>query len=681
MDSIEGLSPAISIEQKTTSQEPALDRGHRHRDLRLPARALRAHRRAPLPAVRPGDRRPDRPADGRPGADAAGRARGSSCWRRSCAAARASTGSSSSTSAARASSRVRVNGTAPRARRRDRAGQEQEAHDRGGRGPAGGQGDDRRARLADSLETALRLADGRGAWWRRWTAARRCSSPSSWPAPRCGISLPRGLAADVLLQQPLRRLPACGGLGTRCEIDPELVVPSPRSRSPRGALAPWAGRESAYFQQTLRGPGQAPPVQPRRRRGRSCRRRSGTLILHGERRGRRVRGRARASSSGGTSETTLRGDAAGDRALHVRAAVPRLRGARLRPESARRAGRRALHRRASCALTIKAARPSSSTALSARRARAGHRPPRPEGDPRAARLPHERRARLPDARPGRRPRSPAARGSASAWPPRSARAWSGVLYILDEPSIGLHQRDNRRLLDTLQAAARPRQHRARGRARRGDDPRRRLRRSTSGPGAGELGGHVVAAGRPDEIMAEPGVADRALPGRASCGSRCPTARRRPATGKFLTIHGAREHNLKGMTVRDPARDVHLRHGRVGLRQVHAGQRHPLPRPGPGAPPGAGPARRPRPDRGRCSTSTRSSTSTSRRSAGRPRSNPATYTGVFTLHPHAVRADAGRAGARLPAGPLLASTSRAAAARPARATGWSRSRCTSCPTST
>ena len=53
VDSIEGLSPAISIEQKTTSQEPALDGRHRHRDLRLPAPALRAGRHARTARVRP----------------------------------------------------------------------------------------------------------------------------------------------------------------------------------------------------------------------------------------------------------------------------------------------------------------------------------------------------------------------------------------------------------------------------------------------------------------------------------------------------------------------------------------------------------------------------------------------------------------------------------------------------
>ena len=56
VDLIDGLSPAISIEQKTTGLEPALDGRHRHRDLRLPAAAVRQHRRAALPELRPRDR-------------------------------------------------------------------------------------------------------------------------------------------------------------------------------------------------------------------------------------------------------------------------------------------------------------------------------------------------------------------------------------------------------------------------------------------------------------------------------------------------------------------------------------------------------------------------------------------------------------------------------------------------
>ena len=69
-----------------------------------------------------------------------------------------------------------------------------------------------------------------------------------------------------------------------------------------------------------------------------------------------------------------------------------------------------------------------------------------------------------------------ARPSASAWRAQIGSAWSGVLYVLDEPSIGLHQRDNRRLLDTLVRLRDLGQHRHRRRARRGDHPRRRPRR-------------------------------------------------------------------------------------------------------------------------------------------------------------------------------------------------------------
>ena len=75
VDLIEGLSPAISIEQKTTGEQPAIDRRHGHRDLRLPAAALREHRRAALPELRTRDRQPVARAHHRPGDDLpAGRA-------------------------------------------------------------------------------------------------------------------------------------------------------------------------------------------------------------------------------------------------------------------------------------------------------------------------------------------------------------------------------------------------------------------------------------------------------------------------------------------------------------------------------------------------------------------------------------------------------------------------------
>jgi excinuclease ABC subunit A len=124
----------------------------------------------------------------------------------------------------------------------------------------------------------------------------------------------------------------------------------------------------------------------------------------------------------------------------------------------------------------------------------------------------------------------------------------GVLYILDEPSIGLHQRDNRRLLDTLLRL------RDLGNTVLVVEHDEETIRTADwvvdlGPGAGELGGYVVATGTPAEIMADP----KSLTGRYLAGALSiplPLIRR-AGSGKWLTIHGAREHNLKGTPVRIP----------------------------------------------------------------------------------------------------------------------------------
>jgi excinuclease ABC subunit A len=124
----------------------------------------------------------------------------------------------------------------------------------------------------------------------------------------------------------------------------------------------------------------------------------------------------------------------------------------------------------------------------------------------------------------------------------------GVLYILDEPSIGLHQRDNRRLLDTLKRL------RDLGNTVLVVEHDEETIRAADyvvdlGPGAGELGGHVVAIGTPDEIVANP----RSLTGQFLSGARAIAVpgERRAGSGQFITIHDPREHNLKGMAVRIP----------------------------------------------------------------------------------------------------------------------------------
>ena len=103
----------------------------------------------------------------------------------------------------------------------------------------------------------------------------------------------------------------------------------------------------------------------------------------------------------------------------------------------------------------------------------------------------------------------------------------GVMYVLDEPSIGLHQRDNEKLIGTL-------------------DRLRDLGNTVIvvehdegtmlaadhivdlGPGAGEHGGHVIAAGTAGEGRQGPGLADRPVPLRASAGSRCRRSGANPA---------------------------------------------------------------------------------------------------------------------------------------------------------
>ena len=124
----------------------------------------------------------------------------------------------------------------------------------------------------------------------------------------------------------------------------------------------------------------------------------------------------------------------------------------------------------------------------------------------------------------------------------------GVLYILDEPSIGLHQRDNDKLLATL------RQLRDLGNTlivvEHDEDTMRAADYLIDiGPGAGSHGGTVVAAGTPQEVMANP----ESLTGQYLAGKKripLPLARRQ-GNGAFLTVRGARENNLRGIDVSVP----------------------------------------------------------------------------------------------------------------------------------
>ncbi|MDD5110342.1 MAG: excinuclease ABC subunit UvrA [Patescibacteria group bacterium] len=125
---------------------------------------------------------------------------------------------------------------------------------------------------------------------------------------------------------------------------------------------------------------------------------------------------------------------------------------------------------------------------------------------------------------------------------------SGVVYILDEPSVGLHQKDNAQLITTLKSlrdlgnTVIVVEH----------DPMMMAAADAVvdiGPGAGEYGGEIVAQGNLKQIMAS----RESLTGRYLCGREriTPPAKARPGCGKFLEIAGAREFNLKGITVKIP----------------------------------------------------------------------------------------------------------------------------------
>ncbi len=278
----------------------------------------------------------------------------------------------------------------------------------------------------------------------------------------------------------------------------------------------------------------------------------------------------------------------------------------------------------------------------------------------------------PDPRGARR--SPAARRSASASRPRSAPASPACCTCSTSRRIGLHQRDNRRLIETLDQAARPRQHAHRGRARRGRPSARRTGSSTSARGR-RARRRASSTRAPCEALAARRRLDhRRLPRPAGARSR----RRRCGADRQ-----AAASSRSSARARTTCRDVDGRlPARCARRRSPACQRLAASR------------------RWSTASSTRCSPTSSTGRAGspgkhtrvteldRPRQGRARRPGADRAHPaleprdlhgrvrpdpHAVLRDGGGEGARLPARAGSASTSRAVAARTARATARSRSR--------
>jgi excinuclease ABC subunit A len=397
------------------------------------------------------------------------------------------------------------------------------------------------ARLADSLETALRLADGvvqaepmDGGEPMLFSERLACSE--------CGISFPEVSPRMFSFNNPYGACPECGGIGTRFEIDPERVVPNTSRSLKAGALAPWAGRDSAYFRQTLAALAKRYKIsldEPWAKLKKSAR----DVVLYGDRDGgfegviKLLERRYRETQS----------EEARREIEHFMAErpCPACGGARLRRESLglRIAGKSIAD---VVRFTIKEASGFFNGLSLAEREAAIARRVLKEIRERLGFLINvgldyltlDRPAGTLSGGEGQRIRLATQIGSSLV----------GVLYILDEPSIGLHQRDNRRLLDTLKRL------RDLGNTVLVVEHDEDTIRSADyvldlGPGAGELGGHVVAMGTPDEIIANP----RSLTGQFLSGARAipVPAERRKGSGQFITIHDPREHNLKGMAVKIP----------------------------------------------------------------------------------------------------------------------------------
>jgi excinuclease ABC subunit A len=151
---------------------------------------------------------------------------------------------------------------------------------------------------------------------------------------------------------------------------------------------------------------------------------------------------------------------------------------------------------------------------------------------------------------------------------------TGVMYVLDEPSIGLHQRDNERLIGTLRHLRDLGNSVLVGRARRGGDPRRRPR-DRHGPGRRRPRRPGDGRGHAGRGRGRGRVADRAATSRTAltiAGARAPAG---AAADAWFRIEGARGNNLKNVSVALPVGPLHLRHRASRLGQVDAGQRHAL----------------------------------------------------------------------------------------------------------
>jgi len=426
--------------------------------------------------------------------------------------------------------------------------------------------DDIRRRLTESLETALGLAegvaeivvvDGDG------TEQEAITFSQHLACTHCGISFEDPSPRNFSFNSPYGACPACTGLGTKYEVDPELVVPDPGKSLSEGALAPWSGARSQYFDRMLwavadlGGFSVDTPWEDLSKADQH-------LVLYGtggdqvhlKYRNRYGRQRSFHSTYEGIVTWLERRHTEADSDFlrdnlegYLREVpCPECGGSRLKPESlAVTVG--GLNIYALCSLPIgRAVEEVGKLELSDRDHMIADR---------VFREVKERMQFLLDVGLDylTLARSAATLSGGEAQRIRLASQIGsglvGVLYVLDEPSIGLHQRDNQRLIGTL---LRLRDLGNTVIVVEHDEETIKVSDHVVdvGPGAGEHGGRIVHSGPvdgPDGILTN----EESLTGQYLAGVRSIAVPqfRRPGSGERLVVKGAREHNLQDVSVAFP----------------------------------------------------------------------------------------------------------------------------------
>jgi len=413
-----------------------------------------------------------------------------------------------------------------------------------------------RGRLADSVETALRLADGLVEIVRSGEGQGTSLFSEKYGCPACGLSLPELEPRHFSFNSPFGACPTCSGLGTRRTASAELVLGDPSISLLEGVVLPW-GEPDGYLRRVilpglarqlrfdLNTPWGALPARVQEILLTGVPKKRGEAETVGKWEG------ILANVQRRYNETTSDAIRAEFQEYMVVAVCPSCRGMRLKPES--------------LAVTVLGKNIGEFGALAVSEAHAfvESMPLRAPGKPGldadiAGPILKEVRERLRflvdvglDYLTLNRSAESLSGGEAQRirLATQIGSRLVGVLYILDEPSIGLHQRDNARLLATLKRL------RDLGNTVLVVEHDEETIRAADhlidlGPGAGKHGGEVIASGTVDEVLRNPGsITAQYLNGTRRIAM--PAARRARDDRRVLVVEGAREHNLRDITFELP----------------------------------------------------------------------------------------------------------------------------------